>query len=374
VLVFPALVLNYLGQGALLLREPEAIENPFFLLGPSWAVWPLVLLATLATVIASQALISGAFSLTAQAMRLDYLPRIALRHTSDSHIGQVYVPTVNWILMVASIGLVIGFRSSSSLAAAYGIAVTMTMAITTLLFVAVAQAQWGWSRARAWALGVPFLVVDVAFVGAQVVKIPHGGWFALGVAIAQFTLMTTWHKGRQIVAHEIRRGETPIADFVETLPEQPWTRVPGTAVFLFKDAGATPPALIVNLRHNHVLHDQIVLLSIITADVPGVPAERRLEASNIAPGIWQAVLTFGYTDEPNVPDALAMARRGPPHIDLDTTTYFLGRETIVSTERVNMNRYRERLFVMQVRTAASAARFFHLPAERVFEVGTTVEI
>jgi KUP system potassium uptake protein len=372
--VLPGLVCCYFGQGALLLREPESIENPFFLLAPEWAIWPLVLLATCATVIASQALITGAFSLTAQAMRLDYLPRVAVQHTSASHMGQVYVPIVNWILMVACIGLVLVAQTSSALAAAYGIAVTMTMAITTLLFMGVAIERWGWSKARAWAVGVPLLLVDLSFLGAQLIKIPHGGWFALAVGVGQCTLMTTWRKGRRIVAAEIRRGEVPVETFVERLPEVQWRRVPGTAAFLFKDVGATPSALIINLRHNRVLHEQILLLSVVTSDAATVPPANRLAVTHIGPGIWQVVMTFGFLDQPDVPATLGLLQSGPLKVDPDDVTYFLGRETIVSTPQRNMNVWRERLFVLQVRTAASAARFFHLPAARVFEVGTTVEI
>jgi KUP system potassium uptake protein len=372
-LVFPALALNYFGQGALLLEDPEAVENPFFHMGPHWAIWPMVILATMATVIASQALISGAFSLTTQAMQMDYLPRVAVSHTSSSQMGQVYVPIVNWILMIACIGLVIGFGSSSKLAAAYGIAVTMTMAITTLLLMAVAHGRWGWSRLQTFALGIPLLVIDLSFVGAQIVKIPHGGWFAIGVGIAQFTLMTTWRKGRQVVAAEIRRGETPIADFVERLPTVDHQRVPGTAVFLFKDAGATPAALLVNLRHNKVLHERVLLVSIQTSDSSHVPPAHRAQVKPVGPGIWQVVFTFGYRDEPNVPEALRLLE-GELEVDLDDVSYFLGRETVVSTPLRSMNVWRERLFILQLRTAASAARFFDLPAERVFEVGTTVEI
>ena len=371
--VFPALVLNYFGQGALLLRHPENINQPFFLLGPRWSIWPLVILATSATVIASQALISGAFSLTTQAMQMDYLPRVAVTHTSASQIGQVYVPIVNWILMFSCIGLVIGFQSSSNLAAAYGIAVTTTMAITTLLFMGVAMGSWGWSKAKTFAIGIPLLAVDLAFFFAQLVKIPHGGWFALAVGVAQFTLMTTWRTGRRIVASSIRRGQTPIADFVEELRGRRIQRVPGTAVFLFKDAGGTPPALLVNLAHNKVLHKTVLLLSIVTQDVPNVPPDERADVTNLGPNIWQVVLRFGYLDQPNVPEALA-AISDPLTIDMSDLRYFLGRETVIAAPLPNMAPWREKLFVMQMRTAASAARFFYLPADRVFEVGTTVEI
>ena len=372
--VFPALALNYLGQGALLLRHPEHINQPFFLLGPRWSIWPLVILATTATVIASQALISGAFSLTTQAMQLDYLPRVAVTHTSASQMGQVYVPIVNWILMFSCIGLVIGFRSSSHLAAAYGIAVTMTMAITTILFMGVAINEWGWSRSKALSIGLPLLTIDVSFIVAQLVKIPHGGWFALSVGVVQFTLMTTWRSGRRILASAIKRGEIPITDFVKQLDDRELQRVPGTAVFLFKDAGATPPALLVNLAHNKVLHETVLLLSIVTADVPNVAPDKRAEVDEIGPSIWQVILTFGYLDQPNVPVALSQLADGQLSFDMNDLTYFLGRETIIAAPLPNMALWREKLFVMQSRTAASAARFFYLPAERVLEVGTTIEI
>ena len=373
-LVFPALTLNYMGQGALLLEEPEAISNPFFRLGPTWAIWPLVILATVATVIASQALISGAFSLTTQAMQSDYLPRVLVRHTSASQMGQVYVPVVNWILMIACIGLVVGFQTSSKLAAAYGIAVTLTMAITTQLFMAVATYRWGWSRRKAFAVGLPLLAIDLAFLFAQLVKIPHGGWFALAVGIAQFTLMTTWRKGRREVAAVLRRGETPVQRFVDELPDMRWERVPGTAAFLFKDAGAVPPALLVNLRHNKVLHERVLLVSVATADVASAADDERRRVSRVGPGLHQVELTFGYMDTPDVPAELAKLVIDGEPVDLDQVTYFLGRETVVATPKRTMPAWQERLFVMQNRTAASAARFFRLPSTSVFEVGTTIEL
>ncbi len=377
-LVFPALVLNYLGQGALLLENPEAIDSPFFNLAPQWATWPLVLLATAATVIASQALISGAFSMTVQAMQLDYLPRVKVHHTSAGNRGQVYVPAVNWLLMASCIGLVVGFRTSGNLAAAYGIAVTMTMAITTLLFIGVARHRWQWSRAKAFGLGLPLLVIDLGFFAAQITKIPHGGWFALAIGLGQFTLMTTWRTGRRAVASVIQRGETPVSAFVDALPDLPWERVPGVSVFLFKDTGSTPPALLENVRHNKVLHETVLLLYVITADQPTISPDRRSTLHKVGPGIWQVELTFGFMDNPDVPAALAALATASTeqglHLEADDLTYFLGRETIVVTSNRAMHPLREQIFVMQNRTAASAARFFSLPASRVFEVGTTVEI
>jgi KUP system potassium uptake protein len=371
-LVLPALSLNYMGQGALLIRRPAAIENPFFEMAPHALVWPLVILATLATIIASQALISGAFSLTTQAMRLDYLPRLQVRQTSADHQGQVYVPVVNWILMVACIGLVLGFRTSSHLAAAYGIAVTMTMAITTLLFMAVAQHNWGWSKAKTMAVGLPLLAIDMSFLIAQIAKIPKGGWFALVIGATQFLLMTTWRKGRTVVAEVIKRGQTPIESFVDTLPESEWQRVPGTAAYLFKDAGAIPPALMVNLKHNRVLHEQVLLISIDSDDVPIIKPDDRIVATKVGPGIWKLVVRFGFMDVPDLPEALR--HMTTPTVDVDEITYFLGRETVVATNNDLMDPIRERIFVFQNRTAASAARFFNLPSKSVFEVGTTIDL
>jgi KUP system potassium uptake protein len=371
-LVLPALSLNYMGQGALLIRKPEAIENPFFEMAPHALVWPLVILATLATIIASQALISGAFSLTTQAMRLDYLPRLQVSQTSADHQGQVYVPIVNWILMVACIGLVLGFRTSSNLAAAYGIAVTMTMAITTLLFMAVAQHNWGWSRNKTLAVGLPLLAIDMSFLIAQIAKIPKGGWFALVIGAAQFLMMTTWRRGRTVVAAVIKRGQTPIESFVDTLPESDWQRVPGTAAYLFKDAGAIPPALMVNLKHNRVLHEQVLLISIDSDDVPTISPAERVVATKVGPGIWKVVVRFGFMDVPDLPEALR--HMTSPLVDVDEITYFLGRETVVATNNDLMDPLRERIFVFQNRTAASAARFFNLPSKSVFEVGTTIDL
>jgi KUP system potassium uptake protein len=335
----------------------------------------MVVLATMATVIASQALISGAFSLTTQAMRLDYLPRLQVRHTSSEHQGQVYVPIVNWILMVACIGLVVGFQTSSRLAAAYGVAVTMTMAITTMLFIDVARNRWGWSKAKTLTLQLPLLTIDLAFVFAQVVKIPNGGWFALAVGLTQFALMTTWHTGRKIVSREIRRAELPIDEFVESLETKDYRRVHGTSVFLFKDVGAAPPALLANLRHNRVVHDHVLLVSVDVAGAAEVPAEHRATVEEVGPGMWQIVLTFGFMDRPDVPAALEqLGEERRIQFDASSTTYFLGRETVVATPAKNMHPLREHLFVLQNRTAASAARFFCLPSRSVYEVGTTIEL
>ncbi len=373
-LVLPALLLNYFGQAALLGASPEVIESPFYQLAPSWGTWPLALLATMATIIASQALISGAFSLTAQAVQLDYLPRVKIVHTSPHHIGQIYVPVVNWLLMIGCVGLVLGFRTSSNLASAYGIAVTVTMLITTLLFFRVARGRWDWSLGRALAVCIPLLVVDLAFLSANIPKIVTGGWFPLVVGLLLVTLMTTWRRGRQLVAERIHRGERPIEAVVHEAEAVDVERVPGIAVYMFKDAGAAPPALLANLKHNHVLHQLTLMVSVQTADVPRVPPAERVQMRKVGSGIQQVDLRFGYLDEPNVPEALVLLDIPGQRFDPESVTYFIGRETVSATKAPGMHPVREQLFVALNRSASSASRFFRLPPDRVFEVGTLVEI
>src|SRR3954452_12232522 len=371
-IVLPALVLNYFGQAALLLRDPLAIESPFFNLAPEWAIVPLAVLATMATVIASQALISGAFSLTVQAAQLDYLPRVKIRHTSSAHRGQVYVPLVNWALMVGCIGLVLTFRSSQNLAAAYGIAVTTTMAITTLLFYVVCVYRWHWSRAKALVVCVPLFVVDLAFLGANIPKIPHGGWFPLLVAFGLVIQMTTWRKGRELVAARIHRGERPIGDVLDEYSDV--VRVPGSAVFMFKDLGRAPPALVNNLRHNKVLHRTTLIVSVATIEVPRVDPQRRCEVTKVEPGVYQVLLRFGFMEEPDVIAALREIRVRGLDFDVDTSTFFIGHESIIAGKAPGMWPPREHLFVILNRGADSASRFFNLPNDRIFEVGSQVEI
>jgi KUP system potassium uptake protein len=373
-LALPCLMLNYLGQSALLINDPQAIENPFFLMGPTWARPFLVALATAATIIASQALISGAFSLTVQAVQMDYLPRLAISHTSASHMGQIYVPIVNWLLMIGSISLVIAFGSSSNLAAAYGIAVTGTMGITTILMAAYAHDTWKWSKARVALVTVPLLIIDLGFFGANVAKIPHGGWFPIVVAAGIIISMTTWHTGRRLIAERIRRGETPVMDFLDEVAEQGLPRVPGTAVFLFKGTGAAPPALITNTRHNHVLHERVVLLSVVTDNVPVVDESARTELDDFGQGVFQVVVHYGFMEEPDVESALLKLSDERLPVTAEGLTFFLGRETVIASSLPGMADWRERLFAIQLRSAASAARFFRLPADRVVEVGSQVEI
>ena len=387
--VFPALLLCYWGQSALLIREPEAIEGIFFNMAPKPLLIPLVVLATAATIIASQALISGVFSLTAQAVQLDYLPRIRIDHTSHHHAGQIYVPLVNWLLAAACIGLVLGFRTSSNLAAAYGIAVTMTMAITTLIFFRVLTDRWNWPRWKAFLVCVPMLVVELGFLGANVPKIPKGGWFALVVAIVLMVQMQTWRRGRQLVAARIRRGERPIGDLLGSLHDV--QMVPGVGVFLFKDLGKSPPALVNNVRHNKVLHHTTVIVSVETSEEPRIADDARMtvvkyesptetEALRRAlpiddePGVYQVALTFGFMEDPDVPAALTRLNDQGVAFDPDDVTYFIGHESIISGKAPGMHPAFEHLFVWLNRGADSAVRFFNLPPDQVFEVGSRVEI
>ncbi|MFZ4811209.1 MAG: potassium transporter Kup [Ilumatobacteraceae bacterium] len=372
-MVLPSLLLNYWGQGAFLLNNPEkSDEKFFFLMAPEVLRLPLVLLATMATIIASQALISGVFSLTAQAVQLDYLPRIKIRHTSQNQAGQIYVPLVNWLLMVACIGLVIGFQTSENLAAAYGIAVTMTMVITTFIFFRVLTDRWMWPRWRGFLVCVPLLVIELGFFGANVVKIPDGGWFALAVGLILMVQMQTWRRGRQLVAERMHRGERPIADVLDSATDI--KRVAGTAVFMFKDLGKAPPALVNNLRHNKVLHRTTLIVSVETAEAPRVEPEHRAEVSKVEPGVFQVLLTFGFMEEPDVPAALAQIEVRGLDFDADDATYFIGRESILAGKAPGMHPALEHLFVWLNRGADSASRFFNLPPERVFEVGSHVEI
>ncbi len=371
-MVLPSLLLNYWGQGAFLLDHPDEVESVFFNMVPDAVLLPVVILATFATIIASQALISGVFSLTAQAVKLDYLPRIAIRHTSSKHSGQIYVPLVNWLLMVACIGLVLGFQTSSNLAAAYGIAVTMTMAITTLIFYRVLTDRWEWQKWKALALCAPLLLIEAGFLGANIVKIPHGGWFALLVGVVLMVQMQTWRRGRALVADRIHRGEQDLEPFLDDAEDI--SRVAGTAVFMFKDLGKTPPALVNNLRHNKVLHRTTLIVSVETADRPRVPFAERYEVKKVAPGVFQVQLEFGFMEEPNVPATLAAIDHPGLHYDEDDVTYFIGHESIVAGKVPGMHPLAEQLFVLLNRGADSAVRFFNLPTDRVFEVGSRVEI
>jgi KUP system potassium uptake protein len=371
--VFPALLLNYFGQGAMLISNPEAVDNPFFRMSPEWAVLPLVILATMATVIASQALISGAYSLTVQAVQLGYLPRFDVDHTSPREVGQIYVSVINWILMIACVGLVISFRSSTALAAAYGVAVTTTMVITTLLLYFVMRERWRWPRAKALSLTSLFLVVDLAFFSANIVKVPAGGWFPLVVGAVVFTIMTTWKSGRRQLTATLKRGELPIERFIGSIAAHPQLRVPGTAVYLFPDPGVTPPALLANLRHNEVLHETVVLVAVQTSNVPRVPQVRRATVHDLGEGFAQVVLHFGFMDEPDVPAALANIVDPEFGFDPEDATYFVGRETIINTSK-GIQRWRAALYALMHRNSSSAIQYFRLPPEGVIEIGKQVTL
>jgi KUP system potassium uptake protein len=373
-LVLPALVLNYFGQGALLLTNPAAAQQPFFLLAPGWALVPLVALATAAAVIASQALISGAFSLTQQAIQLGYAPRLDIEHTSSHEMGQVYVPQVNWALMVSTIAIVIGFETSGALAAAYGIAVTMTMVITAVLLHVVAVRRWHWPVLAVSAVTAVFLTVDLTFFAANLLKVFQGGWLPLLIGGVIFTLMTTWKTGRQIVAERLTARAIPIDHFMAVVVASPPLRVPGTAVFMTAQPRGTPSALAHNLRHNKVMHEHVVILTVTTAPVPQVPTDEQVALDDLGHGVFALRLVYGFMQDPNVPDALRAAQARGLSFDTDDVTYFLGRETILVTRRAGMALWREQLFVLMTRNAVRATAFFRLPPERVVELGVQVEI
>ncbi|HET7229413.1 MAG TPA: potassium transporter Kup [Longimicrobium sp.] len=373
-LVLPSLMLNYFGQGALLINDPAAVEHPFFLLAPGWATFPLVTLATAATVIASQAVISGAFSLTRQAMQLGYLPRVHIEHTSSREIGQIYIPGVNWLLMFACLGLVAGFRESSSLANAYGVAVTTDMVFTTLLFAAVARARWRWPWWRVGALAAFFLVIDLAFWGANLEKIPHGGWFPLVVAAIIFAVMTTWKTGRRILASRMHATTLPFDLFLRDVETQTPARVPGTAVFMYGNPDGTPPALLHNLVHNKVLHERVVLLTVDTLEIPIVADDERVEVKELGSGFYRIVVRYGFVEEPDIPAALATLK--VPGLDLRpmSTSFFLGRETLIPSSKPGMAMWREHLFAVMTRNARTATSFYGLPPNRVVELGAQIEL
>jgi len=372
--VLPALLLNYFGQGALVLRDPAAIEHPFFHLAPAWATIPLVALTTLATVIASQAVISGAFSLTRQAVQLGYLPRVGIEHTSSTQIGQIYIPSLNWTLMLACIGLVIGFGSSSRLAAAYGVAVTTDMVFTTILFAVVARTRWKWGLPAVVALATIFLVVDLGFWGASLLKIPSGGWFPLVVAGLVFTVMTTWNKGRGILAERIAEHTMPVEAFTQYVDAAQPVRVDGTAIYMVRNTAALPHAMLQNIRHNRVLHERVILLAMRTESAAYVSDEDRVHVETLAPGLYRVVARHGFAEDADVPTVLARLGSHGLKVDVATSTFFLGRETLIATNRPGMAMWRERLFARLARNAQRATKFFRIPPERVCELGTQIEL
>ena len=371
-MVLPTLVINYFGQGALLLSDPAAIENPFFLLAPEWALTPLVILATIATVIASQAVISGAFSMTKQAMSLGYTPRMEVLHTSEDEIGQIYVPAINWFLMVSIIFLILGFQSSSNLAAAYGIAVTGTMFITNILAISVATRLWGWNPFRAFLGALPFLLIDGCFFAANSLKIPDGGWFPLVFGLIVFIVFSTWKRGRDLVRIRMSDDAMELKAFTASLDEGGVDRVEGTAIFLVSDSKYVPQALLHSLKHYKVIHKHVIFLNVQLDTVPYVSNANRIEIEQLSSTFWNVNMHFGFKDDINIPDALKHCKIPGVSFDLMDTSYFLGRETLIPKIKSDMAYWRELLFVFMYRNSDSATSFYRLPSNRVVELGSQV--
>lgn len=382
-IVLPALILNYFGQGALLLQHPEASTNPFFLMGPDWALYPMVIIATMATIIASQAVISGAFSLTRQAVQLGYVPRMKIEQTSSKEVGQVYMPAVNWTLMIACVGLVLGFGSSSDLAAAYGVGVTTDMVFTTLLFAVVLRVRWNWSIPAMLSITAAFLVIDLSFWGANIIKVPEGGWFPIVIAGIIFTLMTTWKKGRGILSDHMQSLDLPFEKFMDDIQshvdmdEDKIKRVDGTAIYMYSNPKATPPALLHNIKHNRVLHNDVVLLSVKTTEEQAyIPHEERLEIEELNERFFRIVIRSGFAQNLNIPWLLKQVDNENLNLTPGETTYFLGKERILPSDKKDsaMAKWRDRLFGVMVRNQQPATAYFGLPPNRVVEMGAQVEM
>jgi KUP system potassium uptake protein len=374
VVVLPALLINYLGQGALVLADPKAIENPFFLLYPQWALLPMVLLATAATVIASQAVITGAYSLTQQAIQLGLLPRLEIRHTSESLFGQIYMPRVNTLLLVGVLLLVALFRSSSALASAYGIAVTGTMVVTAMMAIVVIWKVWRWPLFATLALILPFLFIDLTFLSANLLKIVEGGWMPLALGLLVMTVMYTWRRGSRLLFEKTRRQEIPLEGLVAKLEKKPPVRVPGTAVFLTSDPASAPTALLHSLKHYKALHEKNVILTIETADTPRVDMAERVRIEPVGETFSRVVLRFGFMETPNVPKALAIARKLGWQFDIMSTSFFLSRRSLKPAAHSGMPRWQDRLFIGLTRVANDATDYFQIPTGRVVEVGTQVTV
>jgi len=374
VIVLPALVLNYLGQGALLLRDPAALENPFFLLAPEWFRLPLVFLATAATIIASQAMISGAYTIARQCVQLGFMPRLVVRHTSDTEEGQIYMPQVNFALLIGVLILVVTFRDSERLAAAYGIAVTGTFVCTSCLAMVVFRRKFGWPLLAVLGVFLPLLALDLAFFLSNVLKIPEGGYVPLVLGVVLFVMMLTWHRGRELLFARIRQDGLPLKSFIARLPQSRTVRVPGTAVFMTSQAEFLPGALLHNLKHNKVLHERVLFVTVANEDVPQVGADRRRAVEELAPNIYRIALRYGFQESPNIPRELeALAEVGIPYEPMQTS-YFLGRETVVAAAVPKMSRWRQWLFVVLSRNSLSATEFFRIPSDRVVELGVKVAI
>ncbi len=371
---FPGLLLNYFGQGALLLSNPSALSNPFYLLAPEWALLPLVILATVATVIASQALISGAFSITSQAIQFGLLPRLTIRHTSSEEIGQIYISRVNWLLLALTIWVVLEFQSSSNLASAYGIAVSTSMVITTILIFCVSRQVWKWPFALSASICTCFFVVDFIFFASNFLKVADGGWMPLLLAFVILTLMLTWKRGRYILRQRLLEKLPPFDVFVHDIPEMTPVRVPGTAVYMNTYSDLTPPALLHNLKHNKVIHELILICNVVLENVPYVSPVRRVEVSPVGRSIYKVEVHYGYMDKPDIPRALTLCKTRGLGFDPKTATFFFGRETILATDRPGMAIWREELFSFLSRNAQKASRFFGIRADQVVEIGFEIEM
>lgn len=372
--VFPCLVLNYFGQGAHLLNHPQDAYHPFYAIVPHWALIPMVALAAMSTIIASQAVITGAFSLTSQAIQLGYLPRLRVRHTSASHMGQIYVAPVNWLLMLCTIGLVLGFQSSSRLAAAYGVAVTTTMLITTTLFFVVMKKRWNWPLPVAVLLTTLFMSIDLCFFTSNMAKIFHGAWFPLVIGIAAFTLMVTWKRGSEILAIKSRSLTTKLDEFMDQIKEQPPKRINGQAFFLTRSHDIVPMAMIQNLRHNKILHSEVFLLNIRSEEIPRVPNFEKIEVEKLGAGITRIIAHFGFMEEPKIETIFSLCEDHGITIDMEEASFFLGREKLTIGEKPEMSRWRSSLFLFLSRNAMDAASFFNIPSDKVIEVGARLEL
>jgi KUP system potassium uptake protein len=373
-LVMPALVLNYFGQGALLLGDSDTIRNPFYLLAPTWAMIPLVVLASCAAVIASQAVISGAFSLTRAAIQMGYCPRLAIDHTSERQIGQIYVPFVNWVLFTAVLLLVAGFKRSDNLGGAYGIAVTLAMLIDSILIYFAMRRVWRWSTPLAIVIAAPLLLIDISFFTSNALKIPDGGWFPLVIGIVVFTLLTTWKQGRSVLIRRLSEGSIPLDVFIQSIQLDPPVRVPGTAIFLTSALDNVPNSMLHNLKHNKVLHSRVVFLTIITRDIPRVPVEERFVIKQLANDFFQIIAAYGFAEDPDVPKLLDSCAPMGLTFNVIETSFFVSRETLIASGASGISTWRERLFVSLSKNAIRASDFFSIPTNRVVEVGTQVEI
>jgi KUP system potassium uptake protein len=372
--VMPSLVINYFGQGALILAQPDAILNPFYLLAPSWALIPLVVLATCATVIASQAVISGTFSLTRAAIQMGYCPRLHIEHTSERQIGQIYVPFINWSLFIAVVLLVVAFRRSEHLAGAYGIAVTLAMLIDSILIFIVMRRLWNWSLWLSLAIAVPLTLIDLAFLASNSLKIPDGGWFPLVVGAVIFVLLTTWKRGRALLMDKLSAEALPLAMFIQSIEVAPPTRVEGTAVFMTSALDRVPHALLHNLKHNKVLHNRVVFLTVVMRDIPFVPPGERIEIKTLGCDFYQFVAYYGFKEDPDVPELLEESGRCGFAFEMMETSFFVSRETLIPTVSPGMAMWRERLFASMSKNAVKASEFFQIPTNRVVELGTQVEL